>query len=162
MTNRREALRIFTYASVGIAAFSMGTGVLGASRNFKITMRNVDPSDRTKRMAFTPDILKVPAGSNITFEVADGAHNTQSTPGMIPDGAAGWQFGIRKTGTITLTKPGFYGYHCMPHRAMGMVGLIIVEGPGMMNNLAAAKEVPQPAKAAARWSNIWRRVERMV
>lgn len=162
MKNRRDALRAIGCAGLGAATLGIASNPLRAGNSHVITMRNADPTNRTKRMVFTPDILKIPAGSDVTFTVGDGAHNTQSTPGMIPNGAESWRFGIRKTGTVTLTKPGFYGYHCMPHRAMGMVGLIIVEGPGMKQNLRAAKEVRQPAQAAARWADIWRRAERMI
>ncbi|MEM7689009.1 MAG: plastocyanin/azurin family copper-binding protein [Pseudomonadota bacterium] len=138
------------------------TGPLLARTAYTITMQNADPADPSSGMAFSPDLLKVRAGASVTFTVGSGAHNSQSTSGMLPDGAQGWRFGIRKSGTVTLTRPGFYGYHCLPHRRMGMVGLIIVEGEGMTNNLEAAKARDHPGKAAARWADLWQRAERII
>lgn len=161
MQNRRDALAAIGIGSLGLLSLPIASPVLARS-SYTITMLNADPDDPSQRMIFSPDLLKVPAGSQITFSVGAGAHNTQSTPGMIPSGTQGWRFGIRETGSVTLTKPGFYGYHCMPHRTMGMVGLIIVEGPGMMDNLTSAKEVSQPGKAAGAWQTLWRRAESLV
>lgn len=161
MTNRRDALRALG-AGASVAILGTWSGSLLANSAYTIAMRNADPSDPARRMVFTPDLLKVPAGSQIHFSAPEGAHNTQSTLGMLPDGAEGWRFGIRKSGTITLSQPGFYGYHCLPHRSMGMVGLIIVEGPGMMENLSAAKAIKQPPGAAARWADLWERAEKLI
>ena len=162
MTNRREVLRALGVAGVGAVSVGLIESPLLARSSHTITMRNADPSKGLKTMAFSPDLLKVPKDTRITFAVESGAHNTQTTPGMVPQGAAGWRFGIRKSGTVTLSAPGFYGYHCLPHRAMGMVGLIIVEGPGMMDNLAAAKAVKHPGQAGARWQSLWTRAEALI
>ncbi|KEO89660.1 hypothetical protein EH31_10910 [Erythrobacter longus] len=162
MQNRRQALG--TIGTIGLGAFGVGFAVnpLTARNVFEVAMRNADPAAPSRRMVFTPDLLKVPAGSQVRFEAPEGAHNTQSTTGMLPNGAEGWRFGIRKSGTITLSQPGFYGYHCLPHRSVGMVGLIIVEGSGMMENLQAAKAVKHPAKAAQKWANLWERAEKLL
>lgn len=155
---RREVL-----AAIGLGSLALATGAvpaLAASR-FEIKMLARDPGDPTKRMLFTPDVLKVQPGSTITFTPTNPGHNAQSTPGMIPTGAEPFRFGIGRAGSVTLTQPGFYGYHCLPHRGMGMVGLIIVEGPGMRDNLAAAKAVRQPGKAAARWEALWAKADRL-
>lgn len=81
---------------------------------------------------------------------------------MLPSGAQGWRFGFGKIGTVTPSTPGFYRYHCLPHRGLGMVGLIIVEGPGMMDNLTSAKAVHQTGKAAENWSRLWARVDALI
>ena len=116
----------------------------------------------TEPMRFSPNILKVPAGATVTFKPAELAHNSQTTPGMLPEGARPWRFVFGREGSVTLDRPGFYGYHCLAHRGLGMVGLIIVEGPGMRDNLEAAKAVRQVGKAAERWAEIWDRVEALI
>lgn len=162
MQNRRNALGLI--GTLGLGAFSLGLAArpLLASDVFDVSMRNVDPSDPSRRMVFTPDLLIVRKGAQVRFHAPEGAHNTQSTPGMVPVGAEGWRFGIRKSGVVTFSKPGFYGYHCLPHRSMGMVGLIIVEGIGMRDNLRAAKSVNHPGKAAERWADLWERAEKLI
>ncbi|MFW5633938.1 MAG: plastocyanin/azurin family copper-binding protein [Erythrobacter sp.] len=107
-------------------------------------------------MAFAPRILRVAAGDVVTFRPAAPSHSCVSTPGMLPAGAESWRGGIGKSVTLTFSKPGFYGVHCLPHRSLGMVGLVIVDGPGRDANLAEAKAVKHPGKAAAAWQEIWR------
>lgn len=118
-------------------------------------MYNRDPAGSGASMVFTPRILRVAVGDTVTFAPKEGAHNCQSTPGMIPEGAKSWRGQIGQPVSVTFTKPGYYGYHCMPHRSMGMVGLVIVEGPGRDDNLAAAKAVNQPGMAKSVWKEIW-------
>lgn len=159
MQNRRHALGSMGAFGLGVVGLGFGVSPLLARDDYEVLMLSVDPTDASKRMVFTPDLLKVPVGAQVRFSATEGAHNTQSTPGMVPDGAQGWRFGIRESGVVTLTKPGFYGYHCLPHRSMGMVGLIIVEGAGMMDNLSAARSVIHPSRAANRWADLWARAE---
>ena len=157
MMNRRHAL-----ATMGTFTLGMAASDLRAATGYEIQTLTRDPANPDRRMLFSPNILKVPAGSRITFTPTDPGHNVQTTPGMLPDGAAAWRFGFGKSGSVTLSRPGFYGYHCMPHRSMGMVGLIIVEGAGMKANLAAAKAVRQPGKAGAVWADLWAKAEALV
>src|SRR3546814_6259395 len=45
---------------------------------------------------------------------------------------------------ISFGKPGVYGYKCLPHYGMGMVGVVVVGNAG---NLATAQKVSHPGKA---------------
>lgn len=161
MHSRRQVMAGMGTAAVGLIGFTSSSALFARTAH-TITMQNADPDNPSSGMAFAPDLLKVAAGASVTFTIGSGAHNSQSTPGMVPDGAQAWRFGIRKSGTVTLTQPGFYGYHCLPHRRMGMVGLIIVEGEGMMDNFQAARSVTHPGLAAARWADLWQRAERII
>lgn len=49
-------------------------------------------------------------------------------------------------------KPGVYGYRCIPHYMLGMVGLIVVGHP---TNEAAARSVAQPREAKARFDQLF-------
>ncbi|QIQ86361.1 plastocyanin/azurin family copper-binding protein [Erythrobacter sp.] len=106
-------------------------------------------------MAFSPRVLRVAPGDSVTFRPVGGPHNCQSTPGMIPQGANSWRGRIGQPVTVTFGRPGYYGYHCLPHRGLGMVGLVIVEGEGRDANLEAARAVSHPGKAAGVWAEIW-------
>ena len=157
MHSRRLAMGALLALPVGLAA-----SPLRAATNYKVTMLSRDPADLSRGMHFSPDLLKIPAGSSVTFTPGAPGHNTQTTPGMIPNGASAWRFGFGKTGTVTLSTPGFYGYHCLPHRGLGMVGLIIVEGAGMMDNLAAARSVKHTGKAGENWQDLWARAQALL
>lgn len=109
-------------------------------------------------MAFSPRILRVARGDSVTFRPVSGPHSCQSTPGMIPQGAKSWRSRIGAPVTVTFERAGYYGYHCLPHRSLGMVGLVIVEGEGRDANLEAARAVRHPGKAVGAWERIWEEV----
>jgi pseudoazurin len=44
----------------------------------------------------------------------------------MPDGVKKYKSKISKDANYKFTKPGVYLYQCTPHKAMGMIGLIIV------------------------------------
>lgn len=141
---------------------AVATGALTASpiralgrETHVVEMYANDPTAAGRSMFFTPRVLRVASGDTVTFVSRNGAHNCQSTPGMIPEGAEGWRGQIGKPISVTFSRPGYYGYHCTPHRSMGMVGLVIVDGPGCERNLNAAKAVRHPAKAKTAWDEVW-------
>ncbi|MEM6415829.1 MAG: pseudoazurin [Pseudomonadota bacterium] len=125
----------------------------------EVQMLNAHPEDRKQRMVFYPRVLKVKPGDTVKFVPTDPSHNCQSTRGMLPDGAEEWKGAFNQEVTITPTVPGVYGFNCQPHQAAGMVGLLIVEGEGMLNNLDAAKGVRQIGLAKRVWGEIWSEAE---
>ncbi|MEM9618384.1 MAG: plastocyanin/azurin family copper-binding protein [Pseudomonadota bacterium] len=125
----------------------------------EVQMLNVHPEDPRKRMVFYPRILRIKPGETVRFIPTDPAHNCQTTDGMVPDGAEGWKGGFNKVVEATPQVPGVYGYNCQPHQAAGMVGLVIVEGEGMLANLEAAKSVRQIGLAKRVWTEIWAEAE---
>lgn len=58
--------------------------------------------------------------------------------------------------TVTFDVEGVYGYKCLPHYGMGMVGLIQVgDGPA---NAQDAQEVKHPGRAAQRMALLFEQV----
>ena len=106
MHSRRTVLGALAALPAGLAA-----APLRAATAYEITMLSRDPGEPSRGMHFSPDLLKVPAGSAVTFTPRAPVHNTQTTPGMIPEGASAWRFGFGKGGTVTLSVPGYFGYH---------------------------------------------------
>ena len=138
----------------------------GASFTLAVTRAYAQPSSHEVEMlggtsgdmAFSPRILRVAPGDTVTFRPGHPSHSCQSTPRMIPEGAASWRGGIGKPVSVTFKQPGYYGYHCLPHRSLGMVGLVIVEGAGQDANLEEARAVNHPGKAKLVWASIWEEV----
>jgi pseudoazurin len=93
---------------------------------------------------FDPQLLRVSPGDTVRFVAADKGHNAQSIDGMIPDGAKPFSGPMSQDLTVSFTVPGVYGYRCMPHGSLGMVGLIVVGKP---TNEAAAKSAALPGMA---------------
>lgn len=95
-------------------------------------------------MVFSPDVVKIAPGDTVTFVASDKGHNAEIISGMIPAGAAPFKGKMNQNFTVKFTKPGVYGYKCLPHYGMGMVGAVIV---GSASNAAKAKAVSHPGKA---------------
>ncbi len=115
----------------------------------EVRMLNVG-SDR-QPMVFEPAYLEIAPGDTVTFINVMGAHNAQTVPGMLPDGAEGFEGRMAQDISFTPTVEGVYGIKCLPHYGAGMVALIKV-GEGDASNLAAASEVRHPGRARDRFA----------
>ncbi|MEM9707546.1 MAG: pseudoazurin [Pseudomonadota bacterium] len=135
-------------------ALAMGT-------RHEIQMLNAHPDDKKLRQVYLPRIQVVKPGDTVAFLSVDKGHNSAAVKDMFPEAAEGWNGKINEDIEVTLDVPGFYGYQCTPHASTGMVGLIVVEGEGMMDNLEAAQGVRQRGKAKAVWEDIWAEVDGM-
>ena len=109
----------------------------------QVLMLNKDSEGRT--MQFEPAFLRVAPGDTVTFVPQDKTHNSESIAKAQPEGAKGWKGKINEELTVTFDVEGFYGYKCLPHAGMGMVGLIQVGEPGAPDP-AIANTVPGKGK----------------
>lgn len=120
----------------------------------EIQMLTRDP-EGSGLQVFKPRLITAQVGDTIRFVPTDPTHQSSSIEGMIPDGARGWEGAINEPVEYVVPTPGIYGYKCVPHYAAGMVGLIIVEGEGMTDNLAAARETSHPGLAGSKFEEIF-------
>ncbi len=151
--SRRLFVAATTSLIVARPGFAMGS--------FDIQMVNKHPENPKIRQAFFPRIQVVKPGDTVNFVATDRGHNAAAVDGMLPADVEAFEGKINEEYSVTFETPGFYGYQCTPHASVGMVGLIVVEGEGMMDNLEAAKEVRQRGKAKAAWAEIWEEVDAM-
>jgi pseudoazurin len=142
--------------AAALAAVLVGGMSMGAlAADHQVQMLNKGPDGQM--MAFDPAFLQVAPGDTVTFVPTDKGHSSDSIDGMIPDGATPWQGKISQGITVTLTVPGVYGYKCLPHFGLGMVGLIEVgTNP---SNLEAAKAVKLPPLAEKRMQALFAQVK---
>ena len=127
-----------------IAAIALTT-IPAMAANFDVQLRNKGAAGA---MVFEPSLVKVAVGDTVTFKPTDKGHNVESIKGMIPEGAEEIKGKAGVELVVTFTVPGAYGLKCMPHYAMGMVGLVVVgDAPA---NLVAVKAVKNPKPAQAR------------
>ena len=124
-----------TLALMAAALLAMPTCAAQAA-DHQVLMLNKDSQGRA--MQFEPAFLKVVVGDTVTFVATDKTHNSESIAKAIPQGAQGWKGKINQEVKVTFDTEGFYGYKCLPHAGMGMVGLIQVGEAG----------IPDPAIAA--------------
>lgn len=117
-----------------------------AAKAFVIEMRNKGAAGM---MVFEPAYVNAAVGDTITFVPTDPGHNAEPIPGMLPTGVALPAGKFNQDYVVKLTKPGLYGFKCLPHFGMGMVA-VIKAGKGTPANLAAATAVQTPPLAAKR------------
>ena len=77
-----------------------------------------------ERMLFSKKVISISLNDDISWKSVDKGHNVQFI-GM-PDGVAKYKSKISKDANYKFTKPGIYLYQCTPHKAMGMIGLVVV------------------------------------
>lgn len=123
-----------------VAAIALFAQAPASASSYTVKMLNNGP---TGMMQFDTSLVRVKLGDTVTFEPSDLGHNAETIPGMLPAGAEPFKGQMSKPLTVKFTKPGVYGFRCMPHFSMGMVGLVVVGNPV---NLAEAKAVSLPGR----------------
>ena len=123
----------------------------------EVKMLNKNPDNAKQHMVFVPNFLKIEPGDTVVFKAVDKGHNTVSVKGMVPEGATAWKSKMSKDFEITLEKEGIYGYKCMPHFGMGMVGVIQVGDD--TSNLQTVKTAKMLGKSKKVFGEIFAKME---
>ena len=108
------------------AVLSMSASSTAAAREWRVAMVNRGPNGS---MDFLPAFLKIAPGDTVRFIAKDKSHNAETIANLIPAGAAPFRGALNQDVTVKFVRPGLYGYKCLPHTAMGMVGLVQVGSP---------------------------------
>ena len=77
-----------------------------------------------ERMVYSKKVISININDDITWKSVDKGHNVEFIG--LPEGASKYKSKISKEAKYTFSKPGIYLYQCTPHKAMGMIGLVIV------------------------------------
>lgn len=125
--------------TLAVAVFAM-SAVPAMAADVVVKMLN---NGKEGAMVFEPSYVKAAVGDTIVFQSAEkGAH--QSVSMLVPAGAKTWSSPIDQDFKVKVEKEGVYLYSCLPHKAMGMVGVIQVGKPV---NLAEAKALATKEQA---------------
>ena len=98
---------------------------LAYAKTVNIEMMNKDGSGR--KMVYSQELVHIEAGDIVKWIPTSKGHNVEIV--AAPEG-----FDIPKKSknnkevAITFDTPGVYLYQCTPHKAMGMIGLVVVGG----------------------------------
>jgi len=119
-----------------------GADQLGAANDLQssATVRAavLDEDQGAGRFVFTPAVVWVESGATVTWEIQDAAHSVTTyhadneRPQRVPEDASAFDSGTVDAGETvqrTFETPGVHNYFCKPHEGIGMVGLVIVDGP---------------------------------
>ncbi len=79
------------------------------------------------KMVYSQDIVTVKAGDTVTWLPATKGHNVEFI--SVPKGVNKIKKSkFNKKVSYKFETPGIYLYQCTPHKAMGMIGLVVVDG----------------------------------
>ena len=105
-----------------------------------MTIEMLNKRDDGAKMVYSEDIAHIDVGDTITWVPTSKGHNVEFI--AAPDG---WDIPKKsknnKEVSITFDVAGVYVYQCTPHKAMGMIGLVVVGEGGEvpLNDVSKAK-----------------------
>jgi plastocyanin len=103
---------------------------------------------------FTPAVVWVEQGATVTWTIAEGSHSATAyhpdydKSQRVPEDASPFDSETLTAGNTfehTFETPGVYNYYCRPHEGLGMVGLVVVDGPQGGPGTTAPEGVEQSA-----------------
>ena len=119
-----------------------GEDVLGGPDDLRtaptVEAKTLDSDQGAGQFVFTPAVIWVERDATVTWEVTSGSHSITAyhadndQPQRMPEGASAFDSGVLESGETfeqTYSELGVYNYYCTPHRGLGMVGLVVVDGP---------------------------------
>lgn len=131
-----------------IALAALATALLSIpaawAADHRVEMLNKDSEGRP--MQFEPAFLRIEPGDTVTFVPTDKGHNSESINTLIVSEDQAWKGKINEEITVTFDQAGSYAYKCLPHFAMGMVGLIQVGADATPLDPAEVENLPGRAK----------------
>ena len=113
------------FAFIGAVFAFVFMANLAYAKTVEIEMLNKDGSGR--KMVYSQELVHVDSGDVVVWFPTSKGHNVEIV--AAPEG-----FDIPKKSkngkevAIEFTVPGIYYYWCTPHKGMGMIGLIVVDG----------------------------------
>ena len=90
-----------------------------------------------EKMIYSTKVAKIDVNDKIVWKSVSKGHNVEFI-GM-PKGIKKFKSKINKDAEYVFEKPGIYLYQCTPHKAMGMIGIVVVGGD--TSNIKKIKKV---------------------
>ena len=103
-----------------------------------------------EKMVYSIKVAKVDQNDKIIWKHVSKGHNVEFL-GM-PKGVKKYKSKINKKAEYEFKIPGIYLYQCTPHKAMGMIGIVIVGGD--KSNLEEIKKVKLYGKSKKVFKNL--------
>lgn len=128
--------RLFT-----VLFFMFTSSAYAADMTIDMLNKNADG----ERMVYSTEVAKVAIGDTITWLPASKGHNVHFI--SAPDGVELVKSKMNREFSFTFEKEGIYLYQCTPHKAMGMIGLVVVgENTDNLDSVKKTKVVGKTKK----------------
>ena len=96
-----------------------------------------------ERMVFSKKVISVDVNDDVSWKSVNKGHNVEFI-GM-PEGVKKYKSKLSKDANYKFEKPGIYLYQCTPHKAMGMIGIVVVGND--KSNLEKIKKIKVRGKS---------------
>ena len=100
-------------------------------------------------MVYSKKIVKVNVGDTVTWKATTKGHNVEFIRNGTPEGVGKFKSKMNVDVDYKFDVPGIYAYWCTPHKAMGMIGFVVVgDDKSNMDKIKAIKFVGKSKKIA--------------
>ena len=100
-------------------------------------------------MVYSKKIIKVNVGDTVTWKATTKGHNVEFIRNGTPEGVDKFKSKMNVDVDYKFDVPGIYAYWCTPHKAMGMIGFVVVgDDKSNLDKIKAIKFVGKSKKIA--------------
>ena len=96
-----------------------------------------------EKMLYSVKLAEIDVNDKIIWKSTTKGHNVEFV--VMPKGVKKFKSKINKDATYEFKVPGIYLYQCTPHKAMGMIGIVVVGND--KSNLDAVKKTKMRGKS---------------
>ena len=116
------------------------------SASYTIEMLNKSGNEM---MVYSKKIIKVNIGDTVTWKATTKGHNVEFIRNGTPEGVDKFKSKMNVDVDYKFEVPGIYAYWCTPHKAMGMIGFVVVgDDKSNIDKIKAIKFVGKSKKIA--------------
>ncbi|MBN44401.1 MAG: pseudoazurin [Rhodobiaceae bacterium] len=101
-------------------------------------------------MVYSESVVNIQSGDTVKWLATTKGHNVQFL--SVPDGVGAFRSKLNVDTEYTFTVPGIYLYQCTPHKNMGMIAVVVVDGN--KDNLNAISSARVAGKSKQRLAKI--------
>ena len=101
-------------------------------------------------MVYSQSVVNIQSGDTVKWLATTKGHNVQFL--SVPEGVGAFRSKLNVDTEYTFTVPGIYLYQCTPHKNMGMIAVVIVDGN--KDNLNAITSARVAGKSKQRLAKI--------
>lgn len=101
-------------------------------------------------MVYSESVVNIQSGYTVKWLATTKGHNVQFL--SVPEGVGSFRSKLNVDTEYTFTVPGIYLYQCTPHKNMGMIAVVVVDGN--KDNLNAITSARVAGKSKQRLAKI--------
>ena len=128
----RNKLPVPALVALQLTLSPLALGVSGmayAQAIVPFEVRALDRGTDGAAKVFEPAVIRIQPGETVDFVAWDFGHDLIAVDGLLPAGAPGFKGYKNADTSVSFDSEGVYVYQCAAHKAVGMVGLVVVGDP---------------------------------